>query len=183
MTDTLVNPASLPDSPDAAPTNNFGAAYGRKPAGGGYGAYKQTQQQGEDYRVTEAQALLRCAGLLEEAQKADVSYMDYAAAVRHNQELWTLFQAALVEPDNPLPPHLKDTLKGLSIYIDRRTLRALADHKAELLNILITINKEIAAGLMESYKNSMKSDGASGSQTGGNEGPPPNTPRINTKIL
>lgn len=179
MTDSLANPG----------VQNSG--YSRATSAGGYGAYKQTQQKGEDYRVTEAQALLRCAGFLEAAQQPDVPYMDYAEAVRHNQQLWTLFQAALVDADNPLPEHLKDTLKGLSIYVDRRTLRALAEHKAELLNILITINKEIAAGLMESYKNSMKADatsatkegGKEGDKEGGGNGAPPAMPRINTQIL
>lgn len=180
MTENLVNPASIPSSPEGAP--NYGGGYGNR--GGGYGAYKQNQQQTEDYRVTEAQALLRCAGLMEEAQHPDVSYMDYAAAVRHNQHLWTMFQAALVEEDNPLPNDLKDTLKGLSIYIDRRTLRALHEHKAELLNILIKINKEIAAGLMESYKNAMKQEAAAKGSTAGGSGDAnaPATPRINTQI-
>lgn len=153
---------------------------------GGYNAYKkQSQQQAEDYRVTEANALLRCAALLEEAKSPDVAYMDYAEAVRHNQNLWTMFQAALVEEGNPLPEPLKDTLKGLSVYVDRRTLRALAEHKADLLNVLININKEIAAGLMESYKNSQPktetppADDAS--KAGSGDAPP--LPRINTQIF
>lgn len=153
---------------------------------GGYNAYKkQTQQQAEDYRVTEANALLRCAALLEEAKGPDIAYLDYAEAVRHNQSLWTMFQAALVDPENPLPAPLKDTLKSLSVYVDRRTMRALAEHKAELLNVLININKEIAAGLMESYKNSQpKTETPATDETGkaeGSDAPP--LPRINTQIF
>lgn len=156
---------------------------------GGYSAYKQTQQKGEDYRVTEANALLRCASLMEEAKKPDIGYMDFAEAVRHNQKLWTMFQAALVGDDNPLPVQLKDTLKGLSVYVDRRTLRALAEHKPELLNVLININKEIAAGLMESYNKDIatmreKQEGAKGAAQGsGEKSDAPPAMRINTQIL
>lgn len=150
---------------------------------GGYGAYKQTQQKSEDVRVTEAQALLRCASLLEAAQGADVPYLEYAEAVRHNQNLWTVFQAALVQDDNPLPVQLKDTLKGLSVYVDRRTLRALAEHKAELLTVLININKEIAGGLMDSYNASQKKDESDKAAAEDAKAKAAAMPRINTQIL
>lgn len=172
-----------------------------QPNSGGYNAYKKTQKQAaEDYRVTEANALLRCAALLEEAKNPDLNYLEYAEVLRHNQNLWTMFQAALADPENPLPAPLKDTLKGLSIYVDRRTLRALHEQKPELLNVLININKEIAGGLLDSYKRDqstaqqqggtagMASSGASGQagiaaqgQATGNA--PAEAPRVNVQIF
>ena len=118
-----------------------------------YGAYQKQQKQEEDPRIVDAKALLRMVALLEEAQNPQMNYADYSEAVKANQNLWTLFQASLVEESNQLPEKLKDILKSLSIYVDRRSLRAIGTQDPKLLNILININKDIAAGLMESVKN------------------------------
>lgn len=117
-----------------------------------YNTYKSQQQAAEDPRMAEARALLRCAAALEEAQAEGTTYADYCNAIRLNQKLWTLFQATLMDESNQLPVHLKDILKNLSIYVDGRSLRAFAAHDPRALNVLISINKEIAAGLMESLK-------------------------------
>lgn len=155
-----------------------------QPNSGGYNAYKKTQKQAaEDYRVTEANALLRCAAMLEEAKTPGLSYSDYAEVLRHNQNLWTMFQAALVDPENPLPAQLKETLKGLSIYVDRRTLRALGNQSPELLNVLININKEIAGGLMDSYKRDQAAEQAKQQAPTGAAADAAPIPRLNTQIL
>jgi flagellar protein FlaF len=116
-----------------------------------YTAYKK--QQDDDPRLNEARALLKAAALLEEVQKQGISYFDYSEAVKANRNLWTFFQASLVEESSHLPDKLKDVLKGLSVYVDRRSLRAMAKQNPQMLNVLININKEVAAGLMESLKN------------------------------
>ena len=115
----------------------------------GYSTYFQAQSNVETLRETEAQALLRCALRLEEAQREEVGYFDYCFAVRQNQKLWTVFQASLMDADCKLPAGLIDTLKGLSIYIDRRSLRCIGEFDKALLKVLIDINKQIAAGLMQ----------------------------------
>ena len=113
----------------------------------GYSSYATTQNQGESVRESEARALLRCASRLETVQQEGADYAEYCDALRQNQRLWTLFQAALTEPGNPLPADLRQTLLGLSLYIDRRTLRAIGEFSGKLLDVLININREIAAGL------------------------------------
>jgi flagellar protein FlaF len=117
-----------------------------------YNAYQKQQSAQEDARLTEARALMRCASLMEEAQKPEVDYLFYSDVLLQNQKLWTLFQAALAENLTELPPQLKSVLKGLSIYVDRRTMKALPKQNPRMLNVLININKEIAAGLVESVK-------------------------------
>lgn len=114
-----------------------------------YSAYNQSQATSENLRITEGRALLRVAAKMEAAQDPSVGYMDYCEAVRQNQKLWTIFQASLISPEAGLPMDLRDLLKSLSIYVDRRSLRAYVEHKAELLDVLININKQIAAGLMQ----------------------------------
>lgn len=110
-------------------------------------AYTGNQKEGASQRAIEAQALLNCAAKLRAAQDPAVDYATYADVIRINQRLWTIFQVSLCEQDNPLPRDLKITLLSLSRFIDKMSLRALAEHDPALLNSLIDINRNIAAGL------------------------------------
>jgi flagellar protein FlaF len=91
-----------------------------------------------------------CASRLAAAQDINNGYEYYIDAIKHNQELWTLFQVMLADPQNPLPRDLKITLLNLSRYVDKVSLRASAEYNPDLLNSLIDINKQIAAGLSSS---------------------------------
>lgn len=110
-------------------------------------AYTGNQKEGASQRAIEAQALLNCAAKLRAAQDPEVDYATYADVIRINQRLWTIFQVSLCEQDNPLPRDLKLTLLSLSRFIDKMSMRALAEHNPALLNSLIDINRNIAAGL------------------------------------
>jgi flagellar biosynthesis activator protein FlaF len=70
-----------------------------------------------------------------------------ADALKYNQRVWTILQAELEKPENPLPNILKIDLLRLSAFIDKRTLETLAYPLPERLTILISINQNIAAGL------------------------------------
>lgn len=124
------------------------------------GSYAQNQQNGESIRETEARALLNCASRLAAAQDINNGYEYYLDAIKHNQELWTLFQVLLADPQNPLPRDLKITLLNLSRYVDKVSLRASAEYNPDLLGSLIDINKQIAAGLSTSP--AMESQAAAG---------------------
>ncbi len=110
-------------------------------------AYTGNQKEGASQRAIEAHALLSCAAKLHQAQQPDISYADYADVVRHNQRLWTILQVSLCEQENPLPRDLKITLLNLSRFVDKVSMRALAEHNPKLLDSLIAINRNIAAGL------------------------------------
>lgn len=114
-----------------------------------YAAYNTHQRQDETVRETEAHALLSCASRLETAKQPDCNREFFSDALRHNQQLWTLFQACLCDPENPLPRDLKTLLLNLSCYVDKVTFRALAEGNPALLNSLISINRTIAAGLRQ----------------------------------
>lgn len=70
-------------------------------------------------------------------------------ALRFNQLLWSFFQAALVEPENPLPGNLKEDILRLSMFIDQRIFEIIAHPEPEKMTILIEINTNIAEGLRE----------------------------------
>ena len=112
-----------------------------------HSAYTARQRGEETIRETEAHALLSCANRLEAAREDSCSQQEFFDALRHNQQLWTLFQSCLCEADNPLPRDLKGLLLNLSVYVDKVTFRALAESNKNLLRSLININRNIAAGL------------------------------------
>ncbi len=114
-----------------------------------YAAYTTHQRGDETIRETEAHALLSCASRLEAVRDPSSSRDDFFAALRHNQELWTVLQVCLCEPDNLLPLDIKGILLNLSRYVDKTTFRALADGNRAALGSLININRNIAAGLQK----------------------------------
>ncbi|MDD5586285.1 MAG: flagellar biosynthesis regulator FlaF [Alphaproteobacteria bacterium] len=109
--------------------------------------YTANQRGEETVRETEARALLSCASRLETVRKPDCGRDDFVAAIQHNQQLWTLFQVCLCEPDNALPHGLKVLLLNVSRYVDKASLRAIGESNPDILRGLISINRNIAAGL------------------------------------
>ena len=113
-----------------------------------YNNYKETQHEGETLREAEARALLSCASRLQRACDGNFDHETYGEAVKLNQQLWTIFQASLIEIENPLPADLRSLLLNLARYIDKVSFRALSEAPApHLLRSLIQINRNIAAGL------------------------------------
>ena len=113
-----------------------------------YSNYKDTQHEGETLREAEARALLSCASRLQRVCDDHFDREIYGEAIQLNQQLWTIFQASLIEAENPLPADLRTLLLNLARYIDKVSFRALAEAPApHLLRSLIQINRNIAAGL------------------------------------
>jgi flagellar protein FlaF len=117
-----------------------------------YGAYASNASGApideNDGREIDRRALLNCAARLNVALADGGKDMKaYAEAIHHNQRLWTLFQVALCDQENPLPKHLKAILLNLSRYVDRTSFRAITEFAPQLLHSLIDVNRTIAAGL------------------------------------
>jgi flagellar biosynthesis activator protein FlaF len=68
-------------------------------------------------------------------------------ALRYNQRIWSIFQAELAKPENPLPVQIKQNVLLLSSFIDRRIFDTMAFPEKQKLDIIIKINQNIAAGL------------------------------------
>ena len=111
-------------------------------------AYEQTQKSALPPREIEAMAFTKAALLMDDAKKNLDDYDAYASALKFNQLLWTIIQADIVDKANKLPDVLKANILSLSIFVDKQTIKALADTKAENLETLININKNLAEGLM-----------------------------------
>jgi flagellar biosynthesis activator protein FlaF len=113
-------------------------------------AYSKSQHATLSGREAEAAVLMKGAALMRHVQAHWASPdRDRAleAALRYNQRLWTFFQVALLDEQNPLPQQVKEGVLRLSAFVDRRIFDVLAYPAAEKLDILIAINSNIAAGL------------------------------------
>lgn len=111
-------------------------------------AYAQIQKSTMNPREVEAMAFTKAALALEEAKGTLDDYDAYASALKFNQLLWTIIQADIVDKENQLPPQIKANILSLSIFIDRQTIKALADVDAQHLEVLVNINKNLAEGLL-----------------------------------
>ena len=68
-------------------------------------------------------------------------------ALKFNQRVWSILQGELSREDNPLPKGVQRDLAVLSSFIDKRIINVMAYPSPEKLNVVIEINRNIAAGL------------------------------------
>ena len=100
----------------------------------------------------EASVLNQAALKLKECQEswdADDRDERLDAALNFNQQIWSILQGELVKADNPLPKQIRQNLLALSAYVDKRIFEIMAFPSPEKLTIVININRNIAAGLMQ----------------------------------
>lgn len=112
-----------------------------------YGAYEQQQKQSLSPREVEAMAFTKAALLLEDAKKIANDVDEFSRALRFNHLLWTIMQADITEDENQLPPEIKANVMSLSIFVDKQTTKALRSGDGKDLDVLININRNLAAGL------------------------------------
>ena len=110
--------------------------------------YSSVPAASAEPRQVESWALTETALRMEAAQQEPLDETALLHAARLNWRLWTLFQASLLEPNCPLLPELRNGILSLSNFVDKHTAAFLADPKAEKLDVLIKINRELAGGLM-----------------------------------
>ena len=56
--------------------------------------------------------------------------------------------SAVTSNDNPLPTDLRQNVANLGLFVCKQTMAILADPKPQNLGSLISINRELAAGLL-----------------------------------
>jgi len=110
--------------------------------------YARTPQPGNPAR-TEAWALLEAARRMEGAKPNQSELLE---ALRQNWRLWTIFQADLIGPECRLPNEVRGNLIGLSNFIDRHTVKLLAEPDPAEVDVLININRQIGEGLLEGQR-------------------------------
>jgi flagellar protein FlaF len=106
-----------------------------------------SRPSGDDPRSTEAWALGEASRRLALAAKMNDKGEALREALRLNQRLWSIFQAALSEPDCPLPKDVRDNVLALSLMIDRHVMARLGDLDGSKIGPILDINRAIAEGL------------------------------------
>src|SRR4051812_9486629 len=107
-----------------------------------------------DQRALEGQILLKAAEKIEVLQARlksgeRVDFREVGEVLDYNQKLWTLFVSDVAEPAHPMPQEIKNNIASLGMFVFKRTLEVKAETLPDKLQILISINRNIAAGLMK----------------------------------
>ncbi len=110
------------------------------------GAYKTTQKITEKEEDTDAAVLMIAADKLLDAKKLPEDDI-FEEVLLYNKSIWTVIQSEMTEA-HPLPLEIKTNLINLSLFIDNQTDKAIGCRDPEMLDSLININRNIAAGLM-----------------------------------
>jgi flagellar biosynthesis activator protein FlaF len=111
-------------------------------------AYGAVAKQTATPRELEASLLVKAATLLQSA-KDDTTRPGSALnqALTYNQRLWTFFASAVADPESPLPKDVRNNIASLSVFIFKQTLDAQMKPAPDKIAPLISINRELAAGL------------------------------------
>ncbi len=110
---------------------------------------EETKFKFDNKREMDAAAFSQAAYVMDQARQKLNDKELGERALKYNQMLWSIVQNDVSQPDNVLPEELKANLMSLSIYVDKQTTIGLKDPTDELFDSLISINLNIAEGLME----------------------------------
>lgn len=109
------------------------------------------QKHTSDPREVEARVLLKSASMMQDLQTNwnPDDHIKIGDVLKYNRQIWMLFfDTALENKDGNRPDSLRSNIINLANFVFKRTVEILADPRAEKFNVLISINRDIAAGLM-----------------------------------
>jgi flagellar protein FlaF len=111
-------------------------------------AYAKNAQATLSPRELESHILIKAATRLQ-AIKDDWSraVSDLTPALMYNRKIWTILVTAMQQPDKPIPDQLRQNIMNLGIFVFGQTYEMQLAPAPEKLNILIEINRNLAAGL------------------------------------
>jgi flagellar biosynthesis activator protein FlaF len=114
----------------------------------GANAYYKTATTTMSPRELEASLLIKAARQLQEVQDDwNARRGDLADALEYNQKLWTVLLSAATNPENPLPPEIRQNVANLGIFILGQILEVAQDPSAAKIKVLVDLNRELAGGL------------------------------------
>ena len=112
-------------------------------------AYGRVAKQTSSPREMEADLLLKAAARLQAVRDDwDRSRDQVDEALLYNRKLWSIFLTSVTNEANPLPPAVRQNVANLGVFVMKQTISLMTEPKREKLGALISINRELAAGLM-----------------------------------
>jgi len=130
--------------PSNKPTNN---PYAK--AAGAYGDH--AQKNTPDQRELEGLVLLKSARMIQDLQDNwdNINSEVIEETLKYNRQIWLMFYDTAIEnAEGDRPSALRSNIINLANFIFKREVEVLSAPQKEKLDVLININKEIAAGLM-----------------------------------
>ena len=118
-------------------------------AAGVYG--NNVQKNTPDQRELEAHVLLKSAKFLSDIQGDwdNTTPEVLEETLKYNRQIWMMFyDTALENTEGNRPNDLRSNIINLANFVFKRELDIMSAPSKEKLNVLVSINREIAAGLM-----------------------------------
>lgn len=116
------------------------------------GAYDQNaQSHTPDQRELEGRVLLKSAKKMQDIQEQwdNMDKRNLEEILKYNRQIWMMFyDTALENPEGNRPNDLRSNIINLANFIFKREVDIMASPAKDKLDVLININREIAAGLM-----------------------------------
>jgi flagellar protein FlaF len=111
-------------------------------------AYGAIAKQIASPRELESDLLLKAASRLQSVHDMwDTRRGELNDALLYNRKLWSIFLTSVTNPDHPLPDAIRQNVANLGVFVMNQTLTVMANPQRERLGSLISINRELAAGL------------------------------------
>lgn len=111
-------------------------------------AYGRTTQATVQPRDLEAHLLMKSAAQLQTIHDNWDDLKDTLNdALLYNRRLWAVFLDAVTAEDSPLPKPVAQNVANLGFFVFNHTMKVQMKPEADKLRSLISINREIAAGL------------------------------------
>jgi flagellar protein FlaF len=112
-------------------------------------AYSQVARQTVSPRELEANLLSKSAANLQRLRDDwdNSPRAELSSALLFNRRLWTVFMTSVTREDSQLPVDLRQNIANLGIFIMKHSLALQAEPVPQKLDVLININRQLAAGL------------------------------------
>jgi flagellar protein FlaF len=112
-------------------------------------AYGAIAKQIVNPRELEADLLLKAASRLQLVHdRWDRGTTDLNEALLYNRKLWSIFLTSVTSPEHPLPAAIRQNVANLGLFVMNKTVAMMTRPERNQLDSLISINRELAAGLL-----------------------------------
>ena len=112
-------------------------------------AYGAVAKQIVNPRELEADLLLKAAARLQAIYDGwERENSGLSDALLYNRKLWSIFLTSVTSSEHQLPGEIRQNIANLGLFVMNQTVTMLSTPKRERLHSLISINRELAAGLL-----------------------------------
>ena len=113
-------------------------------------AYQTVGKKTGNPRELEANLLSKSATNLQRIREDwALADSELLGALKFNRKLWNVFLNSVTREESPLPTAIRQNIANLGIFVFKRTIEIQSTPAPEMLDVLININRQIAAGLMQ----------------------------------